>query len=161
MWSFKGLPTWLSGNESPCQYRRCKRHGFDPWVGTISWRRKWQPTPVSLPGKFQGRRSLVGYSPWICKRVRHRVRHDWLTMHALLRTIICLKFFSKDSVKLCVHVEQTRFEMLWDSCPFKNLRFRNNQKTILKCGYQKCSRDLCCCCLAAKLFLTLLWAHGL
>ena len=43
-----------------CQYRR---HGFDPWVGKIPWRRKWQPTPVFLPGKSHGQRSLVGYSP--------------------------------------------------------------------------------------------------
>ena len=27
------------------------------------WRRKWQPTPVFLPGKFHGQRSLAGYSP--------------------------------------------------------------------------------------------------
>ena len=38
--------------------------GFDPWVGKIPWRRKWQPTPVHLPGKSHGRRSLVGCSPW-------------------------------------------------------------------------------------------------
>ena len=38
--------------------------GFNPWVGKISWRRKWQPTPVFLPGKSHGWRSLVGYSPW-------------------------------------------------------------------------------------------------
>ena len=37
---------------------------FDLWVGKIPWRRKWQPIPVLLPGKFSGRRSLVGYSPW-------------------------------------------------------------------------------------------------
>ena len=37
--------------------------GFDHWVGKISWRRKWQPTPVFLPGESHGRRSLVGYSP--------------------------------------------------------------------------------------------------
>ena len=37
--------------------------GFDPWVWKIPWRRKWQPTPVRLPGKFHGLRSLVGYSP--------------------------------------------------------------------------------------------------
>ena len=37
---------------------------FDPWVGKISWRRKWQPTPIFLPGKSHGRRSLVGYCPW-------------------------------------------------------------------------------------------------
>ena len=37
---------------------------FYPWVGKIPWRRKWQPTPVSLPGKSHGQRSLVGCSPW-------------------------------------------------------------------------------------------------
>ena len=45
---------------------------FNPWVGKIPWRRKWQPTPVFLPGKSRGQRSLVGYSAWDC-----RVRHDW------------------------------------------------------------------------------------
>ena len=35
---------------------------FNPWFGKISWRRKWQPTPVFLPGKSHGRRNLVGYS---------------------------------------------------------------------------------------------------
>ena len=35
------------------------RHGFDPWVTQICWRRKWQPAPVFLPGKFHGQRSLV------------------------------------------------------------------------------------------------------
>ena len=47
--------------ESTCQ---CRRYKFYPWVGKIPWRRKWQPTPVSLPGKSHGRRSLVGCSPW-------------------------------------------------------------------------------------------------
>ena len=36
----------------------------ETWVGKISWRRKWQPTPVLLPGKSHGLRNLVGYSPW-------------------------------------------------------------------------------------------------
>ena len=53
-----GLPWWLSGKEPAC-----RRRGFDPWVMTIPWRRKWQPTPVFLPGKPRGQRSLVGYSP--------------------------------------------------------------------------------------------------
>jgi len=35
------------------------------------WRRKWQPTPVFLPGKSHGQRSVVGCSPWGCKRVEH------------------------------------------------------------------------------------------
>ena len=56
---------------------QCRRHthiwrpGFDPWCGKIPWRRKWQPTPVILPEKSHGQRSLVGYSPWSHERVRH------------------------------------------------------------------------------------------
>ena len=42
----------------------CGRPGFDPWVGKIPWRRKWQPTSVLLPGESHGGKSLVGYSPW-------------------------------------------------------------------------------------------------
>ena len=34
---------------------------FSPWVGKISWRWKWQPTPVFLPGESHGRKSVVGY----------------------------------------------------------------------------------------------------
>ena len=64
----EGLPKWLSGKEPTCQCRRC---GFDPWVGKIPWKRKWQATPVFLPGKSHGQRSLVGYRPWGRKRVRH------------------------------------------------------------------------------------------
>jgi len=54
------------GRESACQRRRCQ---FSPWVGKIPWRRKWQPTPVFLPGKSHGQRSLAGYSPWGCKEL--------------------------------------------------------------------------------------------
>ena len=45
--------------------------GLNSWVGRIPWRMKWQPTPVSLPGKSHGQRSLAGYSPWGHKGVRH------------------------------------------------------------------------------------------
>ena len=40
---------------------------LNPWGRRIPWRRKWQPTPVFLPGKFHGWRSSVDYSPWGCK----------------------------------------------------------------------------------------------
>ena len=66
--STKNAVLWPRGKEPACQ---CRRHGFDPWIGKISWRRKWQPTLVFLPGKSHGQWSLVGYSPWGCKRVRH------------------------------------------------------------------------------------------
>ena len=66
------LPWKLTGKESACQ---CRRRGCDPWVGKMNWRRKWQPTPVFLPGKSQGQRSLAGCSLW----GRKRARHDWVT----------------------------------------------------------------------------------
>ena len=59
-----GVPGGSVVKESTCRCRRHKRHGFDPWVGKILWSRKWQPTPVFLPGKFHGQRSLEGYKPW-------------------------------------------------------------------------------------------------
>ena len=37
---------------------------FEPWVGKIPRRRQWQPTPVFLPGKSHGQRTLMGCSPW-------------------------------------------------------------------------------------------------
>ena len=47
----------------------CKRWGFDPWVGKIPRRGKWQPTPVFLPEQSHGQRSLAGYSPWVYKEL--------------------------------------------------------------------------------------------
>ena len=55
----QGLPRWLSGKGSTCQSRRLE---FDPWVGKIPWRRKWQPILVLLPEESHGQRSLEGYT---------------------------------------------------------------------------------------------------
>ena len=61
-----GLP---SGEEPACQYKRRRRCRFNPWIGKIPWRRKWQPNPVFLPRKFHWQRSLAGYSPQGCKEL--------------------------------------------------------------------------------------------
>ena len=63
------LPRWLSGKESTCQCKKRRRLGFVHRVRKIPWRRKWQPTPVFLPGTSHGQRSLAGYSPWGCKEL--------------------------------------------------------------------------------------------
>ena len=73
-----GLPLRLSSKGSAHQ---CRRLRFDPWIGKISWRRKWQPTPVFLLGKSHGQRRLAGYSPWGHQRVGHDLateqQHLW------------------------------------------------------------------------------------
>jgi len=58
-----GLPAGVRGKKPACQCRKHKRGRFNPWVEKIPWRRKWQPTPVFLPGECCGQRSLAGYSP--------------------------------------------------------------------------------------------------
>ena len=51
----------------------------ESWVWSLgqedAWRREWLPTPVFLPGKLHGQRSLAGYSSWESQRLRH----DWAT----------------------------------------------------------------------------------
>ena len=78
------LPRWLSSKESACQ---CKRHGFDPWVRKIPWRREWQPTLVFLPGKSHGQRSLEGYTV-------HGIAKSWTQLKQLSTCINTLKVAS-------------------------------------------------------------------
>jgi len=53
----------------PADARDVRDIGSIPRSGRFPSGRKWQPTPIFLPGKFHGQRSLVGYSPWGCKGV--------------------------------------------------------------------------------------------
>ena len=62
----------------------CGRPRFNPWFRKIPWRRKWQPTPVVLPGESHGWRSLVGYNPW-CPKESDMI--DWLHLDPPLSTI--------------------------------------------------------------------------
>ena len=48
---YLGLPRCCCGKEPVCQ---CRRYRFSFWVGKIPWRRKWQLTPVFLPGECRG-----------------------------------------------------------------------------------------------------------
>ena len=59
-----GLPWWLRWLRICLQY---KRPGFNPCIGKIPWRMEWQPTPVFMPGKSHGQRSLSGYSLLGCE----------------------------------------------------------------------------------------------
>ena len=108
-----GLPRWLldfpggaSGKEPTCQCRRCKRFRFNPWVRKILWRRKWQPTPVFLPGESHGQRSLVGYSPWGCKRIGHDLATEHVHMHSPKRYLYLLSYFIHPGAPKCVFSNQ-------------------------------------------------------
>ena len=88
-----------TGKEPICQCRRCKRLGFSPWVGKIPWRRKWQPTPIFLPGESHG--ILVGYSPQGCKEAG--------TTEVTQHTVHCItasKLY-KDTTLLCSPVARS------------------------------------------------------
>ena len=116
-WSFPG-----GSEESVCL--QCRRPGFDSWVGKIPWRRKWQPTPVFLPGESQGQRSLVGYSPpghkesdtieWLdftylgntaCNIlcILHNNDHFWVILFLLIVTHISYKFLWAELL-VCIYV---------------------------------------------------------
>ena len=81
----RGFPRWCSSKESSCLCRRHKRWGFNSWVGKIPWSRKWQPTPVFLPGKFHGQRS-----PWGHKELDTT---GWLSTHTRWPFVHCHNFF--------------------------------------------------------------------
>ena len=68
-----GNPDGLPGKESSWN---AGDTGLIPGSGRFPWRRQWQTSPVFLPGKFHGQRSLAGYSPR-----GHRVGHKWATKH--------------------------------------------------------------------------------
>ena len=59
------------------------RCGFDPCVRKMPWMRKWQPTPVFLPGESLGQRRLAGYSPSGCKELG-------TTEDTLVQNILCV-----------------------------------------------------------------------
>ena len=76
---FFEFPGGASGKEPTSQCRKHKRHGFDIWVGTIPWRRKWQATRAFLPGESHGQRGAwwgtvhagLKSQPWLKRLSRH------------------------------------------------------------------------------------------
>ena len=68
---FLDFPVGSDSKETSCQ----AGDRSSIWVEKIPWRKEWLPTPVFLPREFHQQRSLVGYSPWGCKKVRH----NWAT----------------------------------------------------------------------------------
>ena len=95
-----GFPDGLADKESPSQCKIHRKWGFDPWIRKIPWSRKWQLTPVFLPGKSLGQRSLMGYTPWGCKESKH----DWATKHIKAHVSI-LPVYSLEWEELMKHLQ--------------------------------------------------------
>ena len=101
---------FLGGSNGKIIYLQCGRPRFDPWVGKIRWRRKWQSTPVPLPGKSHGQRSLVGYSPRGRKEsdttewLHSFVPAQFLKQSFLFPIEVLCHFFHKTVVHMCANL---------------------------------------------------------
>ena len=72
-----------------------------------NWRRKWQPTPVFLPGESHGQRSLVGYSPWVHKESEYTSKP--LNWKFKWENLIC--YVNKISIKLLNNLKTNHNEL--------------------------------------------------
>ena len=91
-----GLPGGSNGKEPACNAGDL---GLIPSVGKIPWRRKWQPTPVFLPGKSHGQKSLEGYSSLGCKESDTT---EWLTLFTFTikwRSLCQWVYILKDEIR--------------------------------------------------------------
>ena len=95
------------------------RHGYDPRVGKISWRKKWQLTPVFLPGKSHRWRSLAGYSPWGSKELNIPPMNVYLNNKSLV--LYHLKLYINGIIFpafFCDFLSLNIMFMMVDSCLF-------------------------------------------
>ena len=97
---YVSFPGGTGGEEPSCQCRRPRDAGSVPRVGKIPWRRKWQSTPVFLPRKFRGQRSLVGHTVHGVAKSQTRLSDlaDYCHVTPLPISMLCL---SKQKLQLC------------------------------------------------------------
>ena len=116
------LSFWMAQQlKYACQFRRL---GFNPWVRKIPWRKKWQWTPVFSPGESHGQRTLVGYSPWDRKSVRH-------DLASKQQSISPMKVQKPMIVRLPLHILNQKVTFIFDSCTGPNYF------TIYRLGHMK------------------------
>ena len=100
------LPWWLS-QQRICL--RCRRPRFNPWVGKIPWRRKWELTPAFLPGKSHGQRTLAGYIQSM--GLRESDKTEWLNHHIFIPKYLNTLWFHRRCViaSLAIGVDNEEF----------------------------------------------------
>ena len=121
-----GLPRWRSGKKFTCQ---CRKHRFDPWVGKIPLREKWQPASVFLPGKSHGQRSLAGYSLW-------GRTESGMTEHVCTHTHNLLDLGDRSQIQGFVQGEESnKRDLSKTGAPkYKTLHIRLNEKSVVQKG---------------------------
>ena len=110
------LPVWAS---LLAQRVKCLPTIQETWVqswdGKIPWRRKWQPTPVHLPGKSHWRRSLVGCSPWGRKESDKTEQLHFHFHFPYLEPVCCSMSSSKCCILTCIQISQEAVK--WSGFP--------------------------------------------
>ena len=91
---------WCPGGSDSRVCLQCRRPGFDSWVGKIPWRWKWQPTPVLLPGRFHGCRSLAGYSTWGHKELDTTEQHHFALLYTLVSFLMFIQMPNQKKKKI-------------------------------------------------------------
>ena len=139
-----GIPRWLSGKEYACQCRRHKRRGFDPWLGKIPWRRKWQLAPVFLPERSHRQRSLMGYSPWSRKEsdmTEHRhvyvYVYTYIYVPMYLYVCLCAYRYTEIASRLFMFVYKCPSQPFF---PLTNHHLTANISQLRSSSSVKCSR---------------------
>ena len=125
----KSPTLWADSSPSKQPGKWFRRHGFNPWVGKIPLRRKWQPPLVFFLGLFHGQWSLAGYSPLGHKRVGHN-----------LMTKQQQQYDSRDPEINCYALVHEFFSILWRSL---HLGVLAQQECILLCNQGLCSWIFC------------------
>ena len=121
---------WLSGREPACQFRESKRHRFNPWVWKIPWSRKWQPTPILLPGKFhgQGPGRLQSMGTRLSKNAHPSCAAIWRVLpgsKVVMGSVICFPSFRLTVLhSLLPRAWKQSFHIF---CPFPYLRTARKQ----------------------------------
>ena len=120
---------------------QCRRSGFDPWAGKIPWRRKWQPTPVLLPGKSHGQGSLgegLQCMEW------QRVEHDWACVHAWLPTLSTRNFTPNITLgnKICICSKHTPSHLLITALAWKHGKRSSIERQVNKFCALSCDGTL-------------------
>ena len=90
--------------ESVCQCTRHKRHGFDPWVGKMPWRRNWQSSPVFLPGKSMDRGAWQAIIHGVAKSRMQLSTHTWMSsqIHGNRKQNVVARIWEEGQILICV-----------------------------------------------------------